>query len=33
MPFPRHFKDLKPAQQNLKQPQALHNAGLFALGS
>jgi hypothetical protein len=29
----RQYKDLKPAQQALRQPQAPHHAGLFALGS
>ena len=29
----RQYKDLKPAQQALRQPQAPHYAGLFALGS
>jgi len=32
-PLPRQYKDLKPAQQALRQPQAPHHAGLFALGS
>jgi len=31
--LPRQYKDLKPAQQALRQPQAPHHAGLFALGS
>ncbi len=26
----RQYKDLKPAQQALRQPQAPHHAGLFA---
>jgi len=30
--LPRQYKDLKPAQQTLRQPQAPHNAGLFLLG-
>jgi hypothetical protein len=29
----RQYKDLKPAQQALRQAQAPHHAGLFALGS
>ena len=29
----RQYKDLKPAQQALRQPQALQHAGLFVLGS
>ena len=29
----RQYKDLKPAQQALRQPQAPHHAGLFALSS
>jgi hypothetical protein len=29
----RQYKDLKPAQQALRQPQAPHHAGLFVLGS
>ena len=29
----RQYKDLKPAQQALRQPKAPHHAGLFALGS
>ena len=29
----RQYKDLKPAQQALRQPQAPHHAGLFALTS
>ena len=29
----RQYKDLTPAQQALRQPQAPHHAGLFALGS
>ena len=29
----RQNKDLKPAQQALRQPQAPYHAGLFALGS
>jgi hypothetical protein len=29
----RQYLDLKPAQQALRQPQAPHHAGLFALGS
>ena len=29
----RQNKDLKPAQQALRQPQAPHHAGLFAMGS
>ena len=29
----RQYKDLKPAQQAKRQPQAPHLAGLFALGS
>ena len=28
----RQYKDLKPAQAALRQPQAPHYAGLFALG-
>jgi hypothetical protein len=28
--LPRQYKDLKPAQQALRQPQAPHHAGLFA---
>ena len=31
--LPRQNKDLKPAQQALRQPQAPHHAGLFAMGS
>jgi len=31
--LPRQYKDLKPAQQALRQPQAPHHAGLFSLGS
>ena len=29
----RQYKDLKPAQQALRQHEAPHQAGLFALGS
>ena len=29
----RQYEDPKPAQQALRQPQAPHHAGLFALGS
>ncbi len=29
----RQYKDLKPAQQALRQPQAPRHTGLFALGS
>ncbi len=29
----RQDKDLKPAQQAKRQPQAPHHAGLFAMGS
>jgi hypothetical protein len=29
----RQYKELKPAQQALRQPQAPHHAGLFALRS
>ena len=29
----RQYKDFKPAYQALRQPQAPHHAGLFALGS
>jgi len=28
--LPLQYKDLKPAQQDLRQPQAPHHAGLFA---
>jgi len=28
----RQYKDLKPAQQAFRQPQAPHHAGPFALG-
>jgi hypothetical protein len=29
----RQYKDLKPAQQALRQPQAPHHAGLFAFAT
>ncbi len=29
----RQYKDRKPAQQALRQPQTPHYAGLFALGA